>query len=174
VARLVLRHNWRHWQIIVFKRAMYPAWRGAACDWAGEARWIVAEAVFSRSSKGLGAGSCCGYTGLAVYAQTQYRPSQYTLRSGLCFLLSGCAKSEIFCPTIGIARMEWSNEDIFKFIEQHDYTMRYSTSRAEPTRARPLIRHRRAAPRRVARLSFLFRSVGRASDVTSLDEPRAV
>jgi hypothetical protein len=32
----------------------------------------------------------------------------------------------------------------------------------------------RAASRRVAILSFLFRSVGRASDVTSLDEPRAV
>jgi hypothetical protein len=32
----------------------------------------------------------------------------------------------------------------------------------------------RAAPRHVARLTFLFRSVGRASDVTSLDEPRVV
>jgi hypothetical protein len=32
----------------------------------------------------------------------------------------------------------------------------------------------RGAPRRVARLSFMFRSVGRASDVSSLDEPRAV
>jgi hypothetical protein len=94
VARLVLRHNGRHWQRIVFKRAMYPAWRGAACDWASDARWIAAEAVFSRSSKGLGEDSCCGYTGLAVYA-----PSQ-------------------------------SQE-----------TTRYSTSRAEPTRARPLVRH---------------------------------
>jgi hypothetical protein len=46
---------------------------------------------FSRSSKGLGAGSCCGYTELAVYAPSQSRPSLYTLRSGLCFLLWGCA-----------------------------------------------------------------------------------
>ena len=49
VARLVLRHNRRHWQRIVFKFAVYPAWRGAACDWASEARWIAAEAVVSRS-----------------------------------------------------------------------------------------------------------------------------
>jgi hypothetical protein len=96
VARLVLRYNWCHWQRIVFKRAMYPAWRGAACDWVSEARWIAAEAVFWRSSKGLGAGSCCGYTGLAVYA-----PSQ----------------------------------------SQKNNTTRYSTSRAEHTRARPLVRH---------------------------------
>jgi hypothetical protein len=95
VARLVLRHNGRHWQRIVFKRAMYPAWRGAACDWASEARWIAAEAVFSRSSKGLGADNCCGYTGLAVYAP------------------SGSQENNT----------------------------RYSTSRAEPTRARPLVRH---------------------------------
>jgi hypothetical protein len=70
---------------------MYPAWRGAACDWASEARWIAAEEVSSRSSKGLGAGSCCVYMGLAVYAPSQSRPSLYTLRSALCFLLSGCA-----------------------------------------------------------------------------------
>jgi hypothetical protein len=57
VVRLVLRHKWHHWQRIVLKRAMYPAWRGAPCDWASEARWIAAEAGFSRSSKGLGAGS---------------------------------------------------------------------------------------------------------------------
>jgi hypothetical protein len=70
---------------------MYPAWRGAACDWAIEARWIAVEAVFSRSSMELGAGSCCGYTGLAVYTPSQSRPSLYTLRSGFCFLLSECA-----------------------------------------------------------------------------------
>jgi hypothetical protein len=64
---------------------------GAARDWASKAHWIAAEATFSRSSKGLGAGSCCGYTGLAVYAPSQSRPSLYTLRSGLCFLVSGCA-----------------------------------------------------------------------------------
>jgi hypothetical protein len=69
---------------------------GGACDWASEARWIAAEAVFSRSSKGLGAGSCCGYTGLAVYATSQ---------------------------------------------PQENNTTPYSTSRAEPTRARPLVRH---------------------------------
>jgi hypothetical protein len=40
---------------------------GAACDWWSEARWIASEAVFSRSSKGLGAGSFSGYTALAVY-----------------------------------------------------------------------------------------------------------
>jgi hypothetical protein len=34
---------------------MYPAWRGAACDWASDARCIAAEAFFffPRSSKGL-------------------------------------------------------------------------------------------------------------------------
>jgi hypothetical protein len=31
---------------------MYPAWRGAACDWASEARWIAAEAVFFTILKG--------------------------------------------------------------------------------------------------------------------------
>jgi hypothetical protein len=141
VARLVLRHNWHHWQRIVFKRAMYPAWRVAACDWASEARWIAAEAIFSRPSKGLGAGSCCGYTGLAVYAPSQSRQSLYTLRSGLCVLLSGCSKSEIFCPTIGIGYNGVVKRGLFKFIEQHNYKIRYSTSRAEPTRVRPLVRH---------------------------------
>jgi hypothetical protein len=34
--------------------------------------------------------------------QSTRQASLYTLRSGLCFLLSGCAKSETFCPTIGI------------------------------------------------------------------------
>jgi hypothetical protein len=56
---------------------MYPAWRGAACDLASEARWIAAEAVFSRSSKGLGAGNCCGYTGLAVYAHKPVAGEQH-------------------------------------------------------------------------------------------------
>jgi hypothetical protein len=89
VARLVLRHNWRHWQRIVFKRYMYPTWRGAACDSASEARWIAAEADFSRSSKGLGAGS-------------------WRLR------VAG---------------------------EQHDYTTRYSTSRADVLAEQVTSRH---------------------------------
>jgi hypothetical protein len=65
--------------------------------------------------------------------------------------------------------MEWSNEDIFKFIEQHD--LFHKPSRTYPSKAAgpPF-----AEQRRVARLSFLFLSVGRASDVTSLDEQRAV
>jgi hypothetical protein len=67
---------------------------GAACDWASEARWIAAEAVFSRSSKGLSAGSCCSYTGFAVSSKSQ-----------------------------------------------ENNTTCHSTSRAEPTRARPLVRH---------------------------------
>jgi hypothetical protein len=57
------------------KRAMYPAWRGAACDWASEARWIGAEAVCSRSSKGLGAGSCRGYTDSKTIKNTLLRLS---------------------------------------------------------------------------------------------------
>jgi hypothetical protein len=70
--------------------------------------------------------------------------------------------------------MESSNEDIFKFIELY---------KSEPVipQAEPNLPEQdrwsaicRAAPRRVARLSFLFRSVGRASDDTSLDEPRAI
>jgi hypothetical protein len=80
------------------KRAIYPAWRGAACDWVSDARRIAAEAVFSRSSKGLGAGSCCGYSGLAVYAPSQSR-------SSLVF---------VFCCR---------------------------GARAEPTRARQMVRH---------------------------------
>jgi hypothetical protein len=146
VARLALRYNWRHWQRIVFKRAMYPALRGAACDWASEARWIAAEAVSSRSSKGLGAGSCCGYTGLAVYAPSQSRAAP--------------------------ASASWS---MFKTAGR-----RRSTRRVIP-QAEPNLPEQgrwsdicRAAPRLVVRLSFLFRSVGRASDVMSLDEPRAV
>jgi hypothetical protein len=53
VARLVLRHNWRHWQRIVFKRAMYPAWRGAAYNWAIEARWKRSKNDYVRRSGGI-------------------------------------------------------------------------------------------------------------------------
>jgi hypothetical protein len=86
------------------------SYSNAPCNRPGAARLVIGGArlvgspqtVFSRSSMGLGAGSFCGYTALAVYAPSQSRPILYTLRSGLCFLLLGCAKSETYCPTIGI------------------------------------------------------------------------
>jgi hypothetical protein len=41
---------------------MYPAWRGAACDWASEARWIAAEAVFFTIRKGTRHGAAVAAT----------------------------------------------------------------------------------------------------------------
>jgi hypothetical protein len=84
-------------------------------------------------------------------------------------------------PQLALARMEWSNEDIFKFIRLYKSEPVITITRPVIPQAEPNLPEQgrlsaicRAAPRRVARLSFLFRSVNRASDVTSLDVPRAV
>jgi hypothetical protein len=73
------------------------SYSNAPCIRPGAARLVIGRARLvgspqKRFSKGLCAGSCCGYTGLAVYAPSRSRPSLYTFRSGLCFLLSGCAR----------------------------------------------------------------------------------
>jgi hypothetical protein len=103
VARLVLRHNWRHWQRIVFKCAMYPARSGAACDWASEARWIAAEAFFFTILKGTRRGQLLRLQGAC---SLRAKPvSSKSVHLGLVF---------VFCCR-GV--------------------------RAEPIRARPLLRH---------------------------------
>jgi hypothetical protein len=83
-------------------------------------------------------------------------------------------------PQLALARKEWSIEDIMIHVEDcgsHNNTI---TRRVIP-QAEPNLPKQgrwsticRAAPCRVARLSFLFRSVGRESDVTSLNDPHAV
>jgi hypothetical protein len=116
----------------------------------------------------------------AVFAATRRLQStrqaslvQACIHLGLVFVFCcrGAQRVTFTVPQLVLARMEWSNEDTFKFIEQHD--LFHKPSRTYPSKAagRPFAE---LVPRRVARLSFLFRSVGRASDVTSLDEPRAV
>jgi hypothetical protein len=79
----------------------------------------------------------------------------------------GARRVKFSVPKLVLARVEWSNEDIFKFINNTTY----STSRADPTRARPLVRH---LPSCAASCSLFCSDLFRASDVTSLDEPRAV
>jgi hypothetical protein len=68
---------------------------------------------------------------------------QICIHLGLVFVFCcrGARRVKFSVPQLALARMEWSNENILKFIEQHDYTTRYSRSRADPTRARPLVRH---------------------------------
>jgi hypothetical protein len=96
------------------------AWRGAECDLWSEARGIASEAVFSRASKGVGAGSCCGYTALAVYAPSQSRPTCLHLGLVFVFCCLGARRVTVSVPRLVLARMECSKEDIFKFIVQHD------------------------------------------------------
>jgi hypothetical protein len=96
---------------------------------------------------------------------------QVSIHLGMVFVFCcrGARRVTFSVPQLVLAGMEWSNEDIFKFIEQHD--LFHKPNLPEQGRWSAICR---AAPRRVARLSFLFRSVGRANDVTSLDEQRAV
>jgi hypothetical protein len=96
--RSVLRHNWRYWQRIVFKRAMYPAWRGL---WLGE------------------------------------RGSLDRCRSGFFTILKGTRREQLL-RLHGACSLRAKPEDCGS---QENNTTRYSTSRAEPTRARPLVRH---------------------------------
>jgi hypothetical protein len=84
-------------------------------------------------------------------------------------------------PQLALAGMEWSNENSFKVIELYKSEPVITITRRVIPQAEPNLPEQgrwsaifRAEPSRVARLSFLFRSAGQASDVTSLDKPRAV
>jgi hypothetical protein len=67
---------------------------------------------------------------------------QVCIHLGLVFVFCcrGARRVKFSVPQLALPRMEWSIEDIFKF-RTLLYTTRYSTSRTEPTLARPLVRH---------------------------------
>jgi hypothetical protein len=135
---------------------------GAACDWASEARWISAEAVFSRSSKGLGTGSHCGYPCPCGYLSCAHLwQCGFVCAELSCELLSGH-------PTRGLQSTRQAS-----LVQVCIHLGRVFVFCCRGAR-----RVKTAGRRRTTRLhDALFhkpsRSVGRASDFTSLDEPRA-
>jgi hypothetical protein len=108
---------------------------------------------------------------------------QVCIHLGLVFIFCcrGARRVKFSVTQLALAKMYWSNDDIFNFIELYKSQENNTITRRVIPQAEPNLPEQgrwsaicRAAPSRVARMSFLFRSVGRTSDVTSLDEPRAV
>jgi hypothetical protein len=60
---------------------------------------------------------------------------QVSLHLGLVFVscCRGARRVKFSVPQLVLARMEWSNEDIFKFTEQHD--LLHKPSRTYPSKA---------------------------------------
>jgi hypothetical protein len=147
---------------------VYPAWRGAACDWRA---WLVEsphKRFFNYSQRDSARAAVAATRDLQSTRQASLVKVPIHLGLVFVFCCRGARRVKFSVPQLVLARMDWSNWDIHR------------TTRLIP-QAEPNLPEQgrwsaicRAAPRRVARLSFLLRSVGRASDVTSLDEPRAV
>jgi hypothetical protein len=94
---------------------------------------------------------------------------QVCIHLGLVFVFCcrGARRVKFSVPQLALARMEWSNEDIFKFIELYKSQENNTSTRRVIPQAEPNLPEQgrwsaicRAVPRRVARLSFLFPSVG--------------
>jgi hypothetical protein len=158
---------------------------GAARDCASKARWIAAEAFIFHDPQSYSARAAVAAT-RGLQSTRQANLVQVCIHLGLIFVFCcrGARRVKCSVPQLALARMEWSNEDIFKFmihVEDCESQENNTITRRVIPQAEPNLPEQgrwsaicRAEPRRVTRLSFLFRSVNRASDVTSLDKPHAV